>query len=69
MIKPGCMVRYIGEDLVTYRTGKCYLVVAYDEELDMYGVMSELDEAYYVDGECLEELPAETEKQSRSSEA
>ncbi len=35
----------------------------------MYGVMSELDEAYYVDGECLEELPAETEKQSRSSEA
>lgn len=56
MIKVGDNVRYVGPDIVTYKQGKIYKVTAYDEELDMYGVMSELDEDYYVDKECLEEV-------------
>ena len=56
MIKVGDEVRYVGEDLVTYRKGKTYKVTAYDKELDMYGVMSELGEDYYVDPDCLEEV-------------
>ena len=56
MIKVGDKVKYIGDDLVTYRKGKTYEVTAYDKELDMYGVMSELGEDYYLDPEVLEEV-------------
>lgn len=56
MIKVGDTVRYVGPDMVTYRKGKTYKVTAYDKELDMFGVMSELDEDYYVDTDCLEEV-------------
>jgi len=54
MIKIGDKVKYIGPDLVAYETGKYYLVTGYDEELDMYSVMSELDEAYMLGKEVLD---------------
>lgn len=56
MIKVGDTVKYVGPDMVTYKKGKTYKVTAYDAELDMFGVMSELDKDYYVDTECLEEV-------------
>lgn len=56
MIKIGDKVKYIGPDMVAYRTGKVYEVTAYDDELEMYGVMSELGEDYYLDPEVLEEV-------------
>lgn len=55
-IKVGDKVKYIGPDLVAYTKGKTYKVTAYDKELDAYGVMSNLDEDYYVAKEYLEEV-------------
>ena len=56
-VKAGDKVRYVGEDLVAYEKGKVYEVTAdYDEELEAYGVMSELGEDYYVGAEFLEEV-------------
>lgn len=55
-IKVGDKVRYIGPDLVAYHKGKIYEVTAYDEEIDEYGVMSELGEDYCVAKEDLEEV-------------
>ena len=54
MIKIGDKVKYTGPDLVAYETGKYYLVTGYDEELDMYSVMSELDEAYMLGIDALD---------------
>lgn len=56
MIKVGDKVRYVGPDLVAYETGKIYEVVGYDKELDAYAVMSELDEAYLLAVENLQEI-------------
>ena len=56
MMKAGDKVRYVGPDLVAYETGKIYEVTGYDEELDAYAVMSELDEAYLLAAENLEEI-------------
>ena len=56
MIKVGDKVKYVGPDLVAYETGKIYEVVGYDKELDAYAVMSELDEAYLLAVENLEEI-------------
>ncbi len=56
MIKVGGKVKYIGPDSIAYEKGKVYKVTDYDKELDMYGVMSELDEDYYLDKEFLEEV-------------
>lgn len=61
--KEGEMVRYIGPDLVTYEKGKTYKVEGYDEELQMYGVMSELDEAYLLDEKVLEKIEEKTKHQ------
>lgn len=55
-IKVGDKVKYVGPDLVAYKKGKIYEVTAYDEQWDEYGVMSELDEDYYVPKEYLEEV-------------
>ena len=55
-IKVGDKVRYVGPDLVAYNTGKIYTVTAYDKELDMFGVMSELGEDYYLEPELIEEV-------------
>lgn len=52
----GQYVRYAGTDLVAYEKGKPYLVTGYDEKLDLYGVMSELDEDYLLAENILEEL-------------
>ena len=54
MIKIGEKVKYIGADLVTYETRKYYLVTGYDEELDVYSVMSEQDEAYMLGKDVLD---------------
>ena len=42
--------------MVAYEKGKVYDVEDYDEEMDMYEVMSELDEAYLLPKDCLEEI-------------
>ena len=55
-IKVGDKVKYIGPDLVAYTKGQIYKVTAYDKELDAYGVMSNLDDDYYVAKEYLEEV-------------
>ncbi len=54
MLKIGDKVKYIGPDLVAYETGKYYLVTGYDEEMDMYSIMSELDEAYLLGTDALD---------------
>ena len=59
MIKVGDKVRYVGPDLVAYETGKIYEVTGYDEELDAYGVMSELGESYLLGKLDLQELKEE----------
>ena len=56
MIKEGSKVRYTGETNCAYENGKIYTVEGYDDELDAYGVMSDLDEAYCVAPEFLEEV-------------
>ena len=56
MLKQGSKVRYIGETNGAYENGKIYEVVGYDKELDAYGVMSDLDEAYCVAEDDLEEV-------------
>lgn len=56
MFKAGEKVRYIGETNGAYENGKIYEVEGYDEDLEAYGVMSDLDEAYCVAPEFLEEV-------------
>lgn len=56
MIKKGSKVRYTGPDLVAYETGKIYTVMRHKKGTDMYSVMSELDEAYYLPIDYLEEV-------------
>lgn len=54
--KKGDKVKYVGPDLVAYEKGKLYEVVGYNKKFDMYGVMSELDEAYMLPDDVLEEV-------------
>ena len=56
MIQKGSKVKYVGETNGAYENGKTYEVVGYDKELDAYGVMSDLGEAYCVAKEDLEEV-------------
>ena len=56
MIKEGSKVKYIGETNGAYENGKIYEVYGYDEELEAYGIMSDLDEIYCVAPEFLEEI-------------
>ena len=56
MIKVGDKVRYVGPDMIAYKKGKVYTVEGYDEEMELYEVMSELDEAYLLPKDCLEEI-------------
>ena len=56
MIKEGSKVKYIGETNGAYENDKIYEVHGYDEELEAYGVMSDLDEIYCVAPEFLEEV-------------
>ena len=58
----GQYVKYIGLDLVAYKKGEIYKITRYDEILDLYGVMSELDEDYLLGAEVLEELSNEQER-------
>ena len=53
MIKAGSVVKYIGPDTVAFETGKTYKVVGYVKELDLYRVISELEEAYCLPKEYL----------------
>ena len=53
MMKEGCKVEYIGETNGAFTKGKIYTVEGYDEELDAYGVASDLDEVYCVAKEDL----------------
>lgn len=54
MIRTGSKVKYIGETSCAYKNGNIYEVEGYDEELDAYGVMSDLGEAYCIAPEFLE---------------
>lgn len=56
ILAEGTKVRYVGEDLVTYVKNKVYTIEGYDEDLEAYGVMSELGEIYCVDPDDLEEV-------------
>lgn len=56
MIKEGSKVKYVGETNGAYTNGKIYVVEGYDEELEAYGVESDLDEIYCVAKEDLEEV-------------
>ena len=56
MFKKGTKVKYIGETNGAYEKGKIYEVRGYDEELEAYGVMSDLDEVYCVAPDDLEEV-------------
>ncbi len=53
-LKDGTLVKYVGHDTVAYEKGKIYKIISYDEELDMYGLMSELGYVYLVGPENLE---------------
>ena len=68
ILKDGQIVRYIGKDLVTYEKGKTYTVLGYDEKLDMYGILSELDEAYLLPEDILKPLSEDEEKRIRISD-
>ena len=56
MLKKGSKVKYVGETNGAYENGKIYEVVGYDSELNAYGVMSDLGEAYCVSEDDLEEV-------------
>lgn len=56
ILNKGTKVRYVGEDSPEYIYGKIYTVLGYDDFLEGYGIMSELDEAYVVDEDDLEEV-------------
>ena len=53
--KKGDKVRYTGESCIPYENGKIYEVYGYSEELEAYGVKSDLDdEVFCVDPSVLE---------------
>ena len=54
--KRGTKVRFIGESSWAFENGKIYEVVGYDEELEAYAVMSNVDIAYAVGPDDLEEI-------------
>lgn len=56
MLEAGKKVKYVGETNGAYTNGNIYEVYGYDEELDAWGVMSDLDEIYAVGEEDLEEV-------------
>lgn len=56
MIEKGSKVKYVGETNGAYTNGEIYEVYGYDDELEAYGVMSDLDEVYCVGEEDLEEI-------------
>lgn len=56
MIRKGSKVKYIGESSWAYTNGEIYEVYGYDEELDAYAVMSNVDELYAVGEAELEEI-------------
>lgn len=56
MLEAGKKAKYIGETNDAYTKGEIYEVYGYDEELDAWGVMSDLDEIYAVSEEFLEEV-------------
>lgn len=56
MIKVGDKVKYVGPDMIAYKKGNIYTVEGYDEEMELYEVMSELDEAYLLPKEVLEKI-------------
>ena len=64
----GQIVRYTGPDLVTYETGKTYTVLGYNAAFDMYGILSELDEAYLLPDDVLQPLSEEETEEIRISE-
>ena len=65
----GQIVWYIGPDLVTYELGKTYTVLGYNKKLDMYGIMSDLDdEIYMLPEEVLKPLSEDEKKTIRISD-
>ena len=65
----GQIVWYIGTDLVTYKLGKTYTILGYNKKIDMYGVMSDLDdEIYMLPEEVLKPLSEEEKKTIRISD-
>ena len=44
----GQIVWYTGPDLVAYETGKTYTVLGYNKKLDMYGILSYLDDEVFM---------------------
>ena len=64
----GQIVRYTGPDLVAYEQGKTYTVLGYDKKLDLYEIMSELDEAYLLPEDVMKPLSKGEEKEIRISD-
>lgn len=62
MFNKGDVVTYIGETNGAYKKGKNYEIVGYDKELNLYGVMSDLEEAYCVAEEFLKKSDAKIYK-------
>ena len=56
MIKIGDSVRYIGEDTIIYEPGHIYEVTGYDEELELFQIMSEADVPFLMDIRLFEEI-------------
>ncbi len=67
--KKGQIVWYTGPDLVAYETGKTYTVLGYNKKLDMYGILSYLDdEVFMLPEDVLKPLSEEEEKTIRISD-
>lgn len=55
--KKGSKAKYVGETNGAYENGKVYEVRGYDDEMGVYGVVSDLEgEVYCVAPEDLEEV-------------
>ena len=64
----GQIFRYSGPDLVAYEQGKTYTVLGYDKKLDLYRIISELDEAYLLPEDVLKPLSEKEEKEIKISD-
>ena len=58
-MKIGDYVRYIGEDTIVYQPGHIYEVTGYDEVLELYEIMSEVEVAFLMNSDLFEEVQEE----------
>ena len=55
-LKVGDRVKYIGSETIAYENDKEYKIRSYNKKLDLYGVESELDEAYLLSESVLQKV-------------